>query len=140
MCLGTARIHDCNHGRFGFLTRYFAAGLSCCQVYSLKWFMLVSNQCQCQSEGQGGAVVLGMRVGGTSATTVSLLNFPFIFFSVHSHSVGIMPACLGRDIPSVYVETKLSAMCKSRGNIYKKRSKQLFPKSAIASVLLKSYC
>ena len=99
MCLATAMIHDCNHGRFGFLTRYLAVGWSCCQVCPLKWFMLVSNQCQCHSEGSGGAAVRGMGAGGTSAATMSPPNSPFIFFSIHSHGVGIMPSCLGRDFP-----------------------------------------
>lgn len=42
-------------------------------------------------------------------------NSPCIIFSVHSHSVQLMPSYLGRDFPSVYVETKFSAMWKCRG-------------------------
>lgn len=104
VCLNTAMIHDCNHGTCRFLTYDLAVALIFWQVsYSLKWFVLVSSQCH--SKGSGGAVVLGMRAGETSPP-----NSPFIIFSIHSHSVWLMPPDLGRDFPSVYVETKLSAM------------------------------
>lgn len=108
VCLDTAMIHDCSHGTFGFLTYDLAVALIFWQVYSLKWFVLVSSQCR--SKGSGGAVVLGMRAGGTSAATTSPPNSPFIIFSINSHHVWLMPSYLGRDFPSVYVETKLSAM------------------------------
>lgn len=112
VCLDTAVSHDCNHCRFGFLTYDLAVALIFWQVYSLKWFVLVSSQSLQGKWWSSGA-------WDESWWDISCYNVtpnsPCIIFSIHSHSVQLMPSYLGRDFPSVYVETKFSAMWKCRG-------------------------